>query len=69
MIFKNLNKEMQLKCPICGFEQTHLLRVEEHNDCNDGRKCVRLYFYCESLCSFSINFKQHKGDTIIEVEK
>ena len=53
-----------LLCPKCKDYYTHLKKVEEYEE-DDGRLCVKLYFYCEQDHDFCIDFHQHEGVTYI----
>lgn len=61
---KEFDGDETLVCPVCGESYTHLDRIEEYTD--EGRKCVKLHFYCEYGHNFNIDFHQHEGITYIE---
>lgn len=62
MIIDNENK---LLCPICGFDYTHLEKIEEYKE-KDNRLCVKLHFYCENGDKFVIDIHQHEGMTYVQ---
>ena len=59
---KNFND--YLLCPVCKDCCTHLTKVEEYEE-EEGRLCVKLYFWCEQDHDFCIDFHQHEGITFI----
>lgn len=60
------SKEVKLHCAMCGFQNTHLENIQPHWKGKDNRLSVYLNFSCESGCDFTLEFLQHKGDTLIE---
>jgi hypothetical protein len=57
-----------LKCPVCGFEYTHLTHVESSviDPSRDELRCV-LHFFCEGEHKFCYSFSHHKGFTLVDL--
>lgn len=60
--------EIQLLCPMCKTQYTHLDKIEKYRE-KDGRLCVKLHFYCEEGHPFTIDFHQHEGITYLETKE
>lgn len=59
-----IDNDNALLCPKCGFDYTHLEKIEEYKE-KDNRLCVKLHFSCEAGHKFSLDFHQHEGCTYI----
>ncbi|HUH73908.1 MAG TPA: hypothetical protein VLZ75_05820 [Chitinophagales bacterium] len=56
--------ELQLHCPICNFEYTHLKEVKTNLN-KENRLEVILSFECEEQHVFEHRIHNHKGYTLI----
>jgi hypothetical protein len=60
-----------VKCPKCGADSphsTHLKGIVSFGDYDHRREAVELQFECQSGGhKFSVFYRQHKGDTFVEI--
>lgn len=59
-----------MKCPSCGSEQTHVYRVEKHDQVKERwRECVAcgFKFYTHELIQYDVPVRQKTGEYVVAI--